>query len=63
MGKMIKCLDCKKKISDDTDKCPHCGSENATPWKMWTNMIMGLVGLYIVAKWYFDFDTNFLWFY
>ena len=60
---MVKCLECKKSISDDAEKCPHCGTENTTSFKMWYNGIIGFFVLYVIAKWYFDFDTNYLWFY
>lgn len=27
------CHECKKEISDQADKCPHCGAVNMTPVK------------------------------
>ena len=60
MGDMVKCLDCKKTISDSSSKCPHCGSENHTKYNLWVNGIGGIVILYILVKWYFDLDINLL---
>tara|TARA_B100001971_G_scaffold74909_1_gene69073 strand:+ start:512 stop:703 length:192 start_codon:yes stop_codon:yes gene_type:complete len=62
MSKLTKCLDCKKEISADAEKCPHCGSANPTNWQLWSKAIIGIFIIYVLAKWYFEWETNFLYF-
>jgi predicted amidophosphoribosyltransferase len=66
MGELTKCLVCKKKISADAEKCPHCGSEEATKMGVFGMLLKGIGGifvLYIIAKMYFGWETNFLYFF
>ena len=62
MSKLTKCLDCKKEISAGAEKCPHCGSTNPTNWQLLPKAIIGFVIIYVLAKLYFGWETNFLYF-
>jgi predicted amidophosphoribosyltransferase len=46
MSKLVPCLECKKKISSTTNKCPHCGSDVPNNFTAWV-MVVSLVFLYI----------------
>ena len=62
---MVKCLECKKEVSEDADKCPHCGSTAPTTTAKITGFISAAslaIFFYWMAKLYFDFDTNYLYF-
>jgi len=51
---MIKCLECKKSISSDADKCPNCGTENTSTSKVWINGIASLVVIFLVYYFFFS---------
>ncbi len=45
---IINCHECKKEISDEADKCPHCGAKPKKGMGLISSILMGTLGLFVV---------------
>jgi hypothetical protein len=49
---LIKCTECQAEISDQADKCPHCGFKAKKPGvSVWVWVALGIFGFFVIGVW------------